>query len=364
MTRYFFAARLKFSRFMFVCFTTDMREETLLRCLIAAFTAIGGVPWVVTTDNMKTAVLGRDTHNQPIWHPAFARLAAEFRFHPEACTPGAPNQKGAVENLVKFVQTNCLAGRSFYDDTDLAVATTAWLEQVNTGRLSAATAQTPASQLPAEQAKFNPLPAHVADYGFFDSCVVTREGLVTLDSNRYSVPVAYGGAVVSARVYRERVELFVGATRIAEHGRPAGHGGRVVDPAHFAPVFVRKPRVMVYRDWLVALDPAVADFVSAICQSRRDEMAAQSLELYDTAQRLPRADFVSALELAAEQQVYGAEYVRAIAQLPARPPLPVAAESAARRIPAQHELERPLAQYEAYVANASALRALEGEELR
>jgi len=42
-TRYFFAARLKYSRFMYVSFHTDMREETLLRCLIACFQTIGGV---------------------------------------------------------------------------------------------------------------------------------------------------------------------------------------------------------------------------------------------------------------------------------------------------------------------------------
>ncbi len=42
-TRYFFAARLKYSRFMYVSFQTDMREETLLRCLIACFREIGGV---------------------------------------------------------------------------------------------------------------------------------------------------------------------------------------------------------------------------------------------------------------------------------------------------------------------------------
>jgi transposase len=92
-TRYFFAARLKYSRFMFVRFTADMREETLLRCLIACFVALGGVPWVVTTDNMKTVVLGRDGAQQPLWHPAYQKLAAEFSFHPEVCTPGAPNQK-------------------------------------------------------------------------------------------------------------------------------------------------------------------------------------------------------------------------------------------------------------------------------
>ena len=96
-TRYFFAARLKYSRYMFVSFHADMREETLLRCLIACFTTIGGVPWVVVTDNMKTAVLGRNAQHEPVWNPAYQKLAVEFKFHPEACDPASGNQKGAVE---------------------------------------------------------------------------------------------------------------------------------------------------------------------------------------------------------------------------------------------------------------------------
>ena len=99
-TRYFFAARLKYSRYMYVSFHSDMREETLLRCLIACFQTIGGVPWVVT-DNMKTAVLGRNAQHEPVWNPAYQKLAVEFKFHPEACAPASGNQKGAVKNLVK-----------------------------------------------------------------------------------------------------------------------------------------------------------------------------------------------------------------------------------------------------------------------
>jgi len=83
-----------------------MREETRLGCLIACFTTIGGVPWVVVTDNMKTAVLGRDEGNQPIWNPAYQKLAVEFKFHPDVCAPASGNQKGAVENLVKYVKGN------------------------------------------------------------------------------------------------------------------------------------------------------------------------------------------------------------------------------------------------------------------
>ena len=62
-----------------------------------------------------------------------------------------------------------------------------------------------------------------------------------------------------------------------------------------------------------------------------------------------------ALELAAEQQMYGAEYVRAIVSLPTASALSSAAETNVLALlpslPAQHEVERDLAQYERYVAN-------------
>jgi len=54
------------------------------------------------------------------WNPAYQKLAVEFKFHPEACAPASGNQKGAVENLVKYVKGNFIAGRAFYDDVDLA----------------------------------------------------------------------------------------------------------------------------------------------------------------------------------------------------------------------------------------------------
>ena len=40
------------------------------------------------------------------------------------------------------------------------------------------------------------------------------------------------------------------------------------------------------------------------------------IALYDLAQEIGKADFLAALELAAEQQMYGAEYLRAIVTLP------------------------------------------------
>ncbi len=367
-TRYFFAARLKYSRYMYVSFHTDMREETLLRCLIACFQEIDGVPWAVVTDNMKTAVLGRTAEHEPVWNPAYQKLAVEFKFHPDVCAPASGNQKGAVENLVKFVKGNLLPGRSFYDDADLAEQCRAWLTQVNTQRPSDATGQAPTVLLEEEQPKLGPLPESASDYGFFDSVVVSREGLVALESNRYSVPAHLIGRVLTARIHPDRIELFTDGERVASHARHRGQHARIIDPTHFEAVFATKPRgrVMVYRDWLCELAPAVNVYVRELCHKRRAEMNAQMLALYELAQEIGKADFVAALELAAEQQMYGAEYVRAIVTLPVAVVPSGTAELHLSALlpsaPRQQEIERDLANYEQYVANREQLPELAGRQ--
>ncbi len=283
-TRYFFAARLKYSRSMYVSFHTDMREETLLRCLIACFAEIDGVPWAVVTDHMKTAVLGRDEQNQPIWNPAYQKLAVEFKFHPDVCAPASGNQKGAVENLVKFVKGNFLAGRTFYDDVDLAEQCRAWFRQVNSERPSDATGLPPTVRLAEEQPKFGPLPAVASDYGFFDGVVVSREGLVAIETNRYSVPAHLMGRALTARIHRSRIEVFADQELVATHMRqPAQQHARIIDPRHFEAAFVGKPRgrAMVYRDWLCSLSPLATRYVHEISHKRRKEMNPQMIALYE-----------------------------------------------------------------------------------
>jgi hypothetical protein len=310
---------------------------------------------------MKTAVLGRDEQNQPIWNPAYQKLAVEFKFHPDVCAPASGNQKGAVENLVKFVKGNFLAGRTFYDDADLTEQCRAWLRQVNTERPSEATGLPPAVRLAEEQPKFGPLPAVASDYGFFDCVVVSREGLVAIETNRYSVPAHLMGRALTARIHASRIELFADQELVATHVRFPAQNARVIDPVHFEAAFASKPRgrVMVYRDWLCSLSPVVMTYVQEISHKRRAEMKPQLLALYDLAQEIGKADFVAALELAAEQQMYGAEYLRAIVALPsAAAPTgsaPITCDPLAFSGPSQPEVERDLAQYERYVANRASM---------
>jgi hypothetical protein len=113
------------------------------------------------------------------------------------------------------------------------------------------------------------LPAIVQDYGFFDCVVFSREGLVAIETNRYSVPTHLIGRVLTARIHATRIELLASQELVATHVRSREQHARIIIPAHFEAAFRTKPRgrVMVYRDWLCGLAPAVSSYVRELCHS-------------------------------------------------------------------------------------------------
>jgi hypothetical protein len=252
------------------------------------------------------------------WPPAFQKFAAEFGFHPSLCTPGAANQKGAGENLVKYVKGNFLAGRAFYDDLDLAEQNGRWLHEVNAVRVCSATPQIAIVRRAEERRQLDQLPAAAQDYGFFDSVLVNQASLVRLDTNRYSVPTHLVGHPLTARIQPDRIELFDGLERVASHRRHRGRHARIVGPEPCEAVFVRKPRarMMVYRDWLVARSPEVAAYIARVCHKRYAQLEAQILGLYALAREVGEREFMAAVQLAAEQDAQGADYVSALVRTP------------------------------------------------
>ena len=350
--RYFLACRLKYSRWVWVRFTTDMRQETLFRGLVDCFNALGFVPWVLVFDNMKTVTIGRDDQEQPIWHRSLLQLAAEFDFHPVACWPDSGNQKGSVESLVKFVKTNFLVGRTFVDDADLEAQCVQWQTRVNTERPSQATDVTPLARLVEEVAKGGSLPMTAADYGFAESGKVSSGAMVAMLGNSYSVPVEHVGAPVTVRVHRQRIVIWRDAELLAEHARaPDGAHRRVRDPAHFAPLFGRKPRgrVMLYREVLLELGDVAHIYLSELSHRQRSRLGDEMLEVYALYERCGAAELLAAMELAHAQGAYGAAYLRALVSAPVAEPAHLIVDLTLADVPHQTEIDRALSTYEIYV---------------
>jgi hypothetical protein len=319
-----------------------MDLETLLRAMLEVVESWGGVPWAWVFDNMKTVTLGRDAQGEPRWNPAFWRFATEVGFHPELCDPGAAQQKGSVENLVKWVKTNFLPGRSFADDEDLAQQSLAW-EREKAAQVSQAHGQRPVDRLPQEQAAFGPLTTTAARYGLYRVATVNRESLVRVDGNQYSVPVGHGGQAVDVRILRDVIRISRDGGLLAEHPRLPGTGQRRRDPAHYAPALADRPRarLVLDREHLGALGPEVAAYVTAISRRRRrvlaEELAAcLTLEAERGADTLRRA-----AAACVARGTCGAEYLRLFASAEPALTLP--------DVPDQAAVDRDLAVYEAFV---------------
>lgn len=111
------------------------------------------MPWACVFDNMKTVTIRRDENNRPIWNESFRKFSNELGFHKEICDKCAGNQKGAVENLVRYVKDNFISGRVFLDDADLDGQCGEWLSKVNNS-ISQAHRAIPFEVLPKEQEKW------------------------------------------------------------------------------------------------------------------------------------------------------------------------------------------------------------------
>jgi transposase len=355
VTRYFLACRLKYSRWSWVRWTTDMRQETLLRGLVDCLVALGWVPWVLVFDNMKTVTSGRDAANQPIWTPALLQLAGEFGFHPQACDPGAGNQKGSVESLVKWVKGNFLPGRFFADDPDLTTQTGDWTTQANT-RPSSATGEPPLARLPHEATKGGPLPPTAHDYGLLEHGRVAADSLVAVAGNRYSVPVAHVGTPVTVRLHRDRVRIWRDTLCLADHPRaPDGARRRVVDVRHFAAIFPVKPRaqVMLYREALLGLGGRAPAFLSELSRRCRAQLAPEILGLYTLYEQHGSAPLLLAMERAETAGTYSGAAVAALVSPSVASPRSV--PPAVVDAPAQQDIDRLLSVYEAWVQVEEAL---------
>ncbi|MCU0617208.1 MAG: IS21 family transposase, partial [Gemmatimonadaceae bacterium] len=249
---HFAAYRLKWSRWMFVTVVANERAEALIRSLLAAFAASGGVPLRVVFDNPKTVVLRREA-GRPVWHPTLAQAVLDYGTSIELCTPHQPQQKGSVENLVGFVKRAFFRARRFQDlDTDLPQQLTQWLTEVNTVRPSRATGVPPAVRLAEEQARLSALAIAPADYGLHVPVTVGPTAMVTYQGVRYAMPAKACGLPATLHLYPDgaarraaRVGLRQSQAAVL-HARAAGgarprrrglrHGAGASAPAYVAGV--------------------------------------------------------------------------------------------------------------------------------
>lgn len=237
-----FVMVLGYSRRLYVEFTRDQQVATLLTCHQHAFDWFGGLPEEVLYDNPKTVVLKRDREGRVLaWNPQFWDFARYYGFTPRLCRPYRAQTKGKVESGVKYVKRSFVLGRPFPSWDALNPTVQEWVVRVADQRMHGTTFRKPVEAFAEEHLRSHlGRPPYVLQTRLLRT--VAHDCLVTVETNRYSVPAAYVGQGVEVQWGAgETVHIYHQGTLIATHPRASGPHQLCLDPAHYRPLRTQGP---------------------------------------------------------------------------------------------------------------------------
>jgi transposase len=236
-----FSFVLGFSRLIWARFVLHQDMQTVLRCHIAAFEAIGGIPHEILYDRMKTAVLG-ETGGSIVYNRALIDFARHYGFQPKACRPYRAKTKGKVERPYRYIREDFFLARSFRNLDDLNAQLRHWLEMVANPRVHATTQRVVNEAFAEEKGHLKMLP--LAPFGSVLKLErrVSHEGMVSVGGNLYSVPDATRKRVVEVHTLANEVRIFEDGALIAAHPVLEGRHQRRVATGHRKMPRITDPR--------------------------------------------------------------------------------------------------------------------------
>jgi transposase InsO family protein len=316
----FYAGRLKYSRALHVRLVAGETAECFLRGLEAAGQSWGGLPLLNVVDNAKATVVRRekDPHSgkeRLHLNPHFASFLREAGVFAEPTYPYSGNQKGSVENLIKFVKHGFLLARRFRNREDLERQLAEWLHFVNQERPCDATGVVPAVRLQEERPRLRAMPFGERGYGLVFPAVVGPDARVRRNGCEYSTSPRWIGQTITLRLHREHVVLHHDGQQIV-HPRVPANGRYSLLPEHRAPLMV-KPRgaIMAKRQILMDLCPEGQLFFTELVHRRPDTWRDQDLPAaWALFEKLGEVEMAAALRYCVGQSAFGGEYLRAFEQ--------------------------------------------------
>jgi transposase len=318
---HFFASRLKYSRWTEVSVVANEQVETLVRTLTDHFEAMGGIPLLAVFDRPKTIALswGRDGVVTE-WNPTFAGVALDLGLGIELCWPHSPEQKGAVENLVRWVKGSFFKQRRFLDEEDLLRQLREWLVEVNTQRPSRATGVIPEERMKQERPRLRPLKVAAAELALRIPITVGPTGVVLHDTHAYSMPPESLGIPGTLYLYRDRVRIVAGRYE-AIHLRLFGQPGKSTLPEHraqrVAAAAGKRAKRYMQREHLLEIGREALEYLTELTHRRPRVWVRDVERLHELLQRHGKDALRVAFERALAEQAIGAEYIAHYLEAPA-----------------------------------------------
>jgi transposase len=273
-----FVMTLGYSRRAFAEGYEHERMESLLAAHEHAFEHFGGVTREILYDRMRTVIQG-EHEGKKRWNPTFAAFAGHWGFEPRVCRPYRAQTKGKVESGVKYVKGNFVPGRVFRDLEDFNEQLAAWLAEIADQRIHGTTHEPPIERFAREAEVLTPLAARAGFLAAMPrSRVVASDWLVSVDTNRYSVPWRLIGATVEVVRVGAIWQIRHRGVLVAEHAVLAGRHQLSVKPEHGPGAVARNARTRYAQTATLLAQAPIAGERYALVEQRDLSIYEQMLE--------------------------------------------------------------------------------------
>jgi len=232
-----FSLVLGHSRMLWGRFVPHQDMQTLLRCHAAAFEALGGAPTEILYDRMKTVVdreepQGGTEPSHIVYNRTLVEFARHYGYLPKACKAYRAKTKGKVERPFRYIREDFFLGRGFCNLDDLNSQFRQWLDEVANLRTHATTRRVVAEHFAEERPSLQKLPA-----GPFQAVLrlerrITKDGMVSVDGNLYSVPDTTRRRPVEVHSTADEVRILEDGRVVAVHPVMDGRGQRRITAGH------------------------------------------------------------------------------------------------------------------------------------
>jgi transposase len=299
------SAVLCYSRMLFFQINPTFQRFDCKVFLTEALRYTGGVVERVMIDNTHVVVL-RGTGREMIPVPEMEAFAERFGFRFVAHQIGDANRSARVERPFSFIENNFLAGRTFSSWADLNQRARQWCDKVNSTYKKHIHA-VPRELFAVERLHLKPLPAWIPEVYRLHQRTVDVEGYVSVNSIRYSVPIAWIGHRVEVRETRDKIEIEMDARHIVTHARAVTPlSQRVTLAAHRPPrgEGVKRSDPHPEEKAIVEAAPETALYVAALKQKSRKVVALALRQLLRLLREYPREPFLAAVQEAARYGLY------------------------------------------------------------
>jgi len=299
-----------YSRMIYVEFAHSQSQSVLHQCLLNAFIFFGGTSKEIVVDNMLTAVIERQGRLVR-FNDAFLTFLMPFKIDPIACNPGAPHEKGKVENVIKYLRRNFWPLRTFTDLFDVNRQVRKWMDIVANVRVHQTTLKRPTERF--KEVQLRPMPELLPDCRETETLKAYKDFAVRFDSNTYTVPPWAIGKQVTLKADREKVVIFYQYKTIAVHDRCWQRGQRIETPSHKEQVRKLQKKLWLNKDIAAfsSLGNEAITYLEALSQTRQP-IKKNVLKLLSLKDDYGSASIIYALKKALLHNAIGADYIENI----------------------------------------------------